>query len=576
MISNEVIEEIRQKADIVDVISRYINVIKKGNSFVAVCPFHNDTNPSMQISQTKQIYKCFACNAGGNVFTFVQDYEKIGFIDAVKKVASIIGYNNSELDTTSRIVSPKVKNVLDALKIATELYSYTLKTKEGEEALSYLSNRNIPLEMIDYFSLGYAPKDGELSVKLIRSKGVSVDSLDGAGILIRNNGQFSDRFKGRLIFPLSNEFGEIVGFSARRIKDSEEAKYVNSLNTVVFNKSKILYNFQNAIREVKNENYVYITEGFMDVFALYKVGIKSSVALMGTSFTEYHAKMLKKLHVELRLCLDGDDAGQNGMLKMIDILDNQKIKYRIVNYKECKLDPDEILQKYGDNTLAKFLNRLISREEFLIEYYRKRFDLSTLDGKKDFANAIIHYVKTTDDLLEKELFLKKISELTNISIETYQNILGSSRIKSKDREQIPFLLKTKPNIKTKYQKVTDELLRLLLNYLDAINKFQNEHLYFHEELNNQLANYIIDYSNIYKNLDASNLISYISQQDLDNSTQLINKIIELTDMNTDENPTYSEKLFNDYFSIYKTEYIKKNERTKKISSLKEIINAKKE
>ena len=170
MISPEIIEEIRQRADIVDVISTYINVIKKGNSFVAVCPFHNDSNPSLQISRTKQIYHCFACGAGGNVFTFVQEYEKIPFIEAVRKVASLIGYSNKELEKPTRTISNDAKVALEALKGASELYAYTLKTKEGEDCLNYLEKRHIDQEMIDFFNLGFSPKDGELSIKMLRSK----------------------------------------------------------------------------------------------------------------------------------------------------------------------------------------------------------------------------------------------------------------------------------------------------------------------------------------------------------------------------------------------------------------------
>ena len=205
MVSENIIEEIRQRADIVDVISTYINVIKKGNSFVAVCPFHNDKNPSLQISRSKQIYKCFSWGAGGNVFTFVQDFEKISFIEAVRKVASIIGLEHSELNEPVRKVNDETKDVLFALNNACDLYSYVLNTQEGNQASEYLKKRNIEEDMIEYFSLGYCPSDGESSIKLLRGKNISIEAFDKAGIIQRNNNVFVDRFKGRLIFPLFNE-----------------------------------------------------------------------------------------------------------------------------------------------------------------------------------------------------------------------------------------------------------------------------------------------------------------------------------------------------------------------------------
>lgn len=569
MISQEVIEEIRQKADIVDVISTYINVIKKGNSFLAVCPFHNDKNPSLQISRTKQIYKCFSCNAGGNVFTFVQDYEKVSFIDAVRKVASIIGFNSKELDQPTRVISDQVKNTLNALKIATELYSYTLKTREGLEAIEYLNSRNIPEEMIDYFNLGFSPKDGELSIKMMRGKDISIEDLDQAGIIVRNNNQFLDRFKGRLIFPLSNEYGEVVGFSARRIVNSDEAKYINSLNTCVFNKSKVLYNFQNALKEAKKEGYVYITEGFMDVFSLYKIGIKSSVAIMGTAFTDFHAKMLRKLNVELRLCLDGDEAGQHGILKMIEILDKEHLNYQIVNYGTSTQDPDEILENYGPEVLKKLLSRLITREEFIINYHKKKYDLTSISGKKDFSNQVIKYAKNIDNPIDKEVFLKTISSLTGISYESYQSMVANqsknASNKFYDFGKNKISENSIPRRISRYERVQNELIRLLLNYQDAIEKFKEGNNYFYDELYNNIANYIIDYYSLNHSIGVSDFISFISQQNDDLSKRIINKIIEIEGMETNKGLEYSEALFNEYIG-------KLNDEIEKIKTFNNVKN----
>ena len=559
MISPEVIEEIRQRADIVDVISTYINVIKKGNSFVAVCPFHNDSNPSLQISRTKQIYHCFACGAGGNVFTFVQEYEKIPFIEAVKKVASLIGYSNKELEQTTRVVPSETKNVLNALKEASELYSYTLKTVEGVKCNEYLEKRNIPQDMIDYFGLGYCPADGELSIKMLRSKGISIEDLDKAGITTRNKDTFIDRFKGRLIFPLHNEYAEVVGFSARRIEDNEEAKYVNSLNTLVFNKSKVMYNYQNALKEAKKEGYVYVTEGFMDVFSLYKAGIKSCVAIMGTAFTESHAKMLRKLNVEVRLCLDGDDAGQNGILKMLDILDKERVNYRIVDYKACTLDPDDILQKYGEGVLAKFLNRLISKEEFILKHYKKIYDVTTVSGKKDYSNAVLEFARREKDVVTQEIFLKKLSEITGISFDAYRNLIGSTTIPTSEDIQtnsgnVVYIPKKKRH--SRYQKVQDAIISLLLQYKEAIEYFQNGNNYFVDNIYDKLSNYILDCYSINHNIDISSFISFLSQKDDEESKKLIDKVTEIENSSDIEVP-YSDDQMDQYVNILKQEMKKK-------------------
>lgn len=565
MISPEIIEEIRQKADIVDVISNYIEVIKKGNSFLAICPFHNDKNPSLQISRAKQIYKCFSCGSGGNVFTFVQDYEKVSFLEAVRKVASFIGYESAELSQPVRKVDDETKKILDALKKANEIYAYLIHSQIGSEAEKYLEKRNIPEEMCRYFSLGFSPDAGDVSIKLLRGKDISIDTLDKAGILTRAGGQFLDRFRGRLIFPLHNEYGDVVGFSGRRIRDNDEAKYVNSLNTAVFNKSNVLYNYPNAAKEAKREGYVYVTEGFMDVFSLYRIGVKSAVALMGTAFTAPHARLLKKLNVEIRLCLDGDDAGQHGMLAMIDALDAEKMKYRIVNYKECLLDPDEIFQTYGGEALGKFLNRLMTREEFVLQYFRKRNDLNTLEGKKEFSARIVHYATTSDDEVAREFLLKKASELTEIPIETYRRMLPG-RPKENVRFFDPTPVSSPAKRYTPYENVLNGLIRMMLSSKKAAEDYKNKgNNYMLEPTYSDLADYILDYYAIRDSMEISDFITKLSDSDSVASRPLVNKVIELQDLNSDLMLEYSEERMEEYI-VKLREWNEKKRRNKTYSN----------
>lgn len=413
MIPNEVIDDILKKADIVQVISNYINVIKKGNSYVAICPFHNDTNPSLSISRTKQIYKCFVCGSGGNVFTFVSNYEKISFLDAVRKVAEIINYTSPYLEKQERRVSDRTRSLLKALDDTAQFYHYVLSAEAGREGKKYLEEREIQSDMIDYFSLGFSPDNGEMTIRQLRAKGNDVAALEGAGILLREGSSFSDRFHGRVMFPIRNEFGETVGFSGRKIGAEDAAKYVNSPATDLFNKSGILYNYHNARNEAKEENCCYIVEGFMDVFALYRIGIKSCVALMGTAFTKQHAKLLRRLNVELRLCLDGDNAGRHGMMNMCALLDEEHISYRFVDYRNDERDPDEILKQEGKESLRALADRLIPKSVFLLDYFASQFDLKTTEGKNDFIRAMAEATATEDPAINSEIsgsIAKKIQE----------------------------------------------------------------------------------------------------------------------------------------------------------------------
>ena len=231
----------------------------------------------------------------------------------------------------------------------------------------------------------------------------------------------------------------------------------------------------------------------MDVFSLYKVGIKSSVAIMGTAFTEHHAKLIKKLNVEARFCLDGDDPGQHGILQMIPLLVKEGVSVIVVNYKDCKLDPDEILQKYGKDNLFKFLNRLISKEELIFAYYLKRTDISTLEGKKDFANQIINYLKEERDPLVREITLKKLSDVTQVSVDSYNRILSSfSKITEEE------VIETSPVrntvvVTSRYQKIQQEIIRLMLNYQEAIEDYDHGRERFIDKIYDDLACYIIDY-----------------------------------------------------------------------------------
>lgn len=551
MIAKEVIEEILARADIVQVISNYINVIKKGNSYVAVCPFHNDTNPSMQISQTKQIYKCFSCGAGGNVFTFVQDYEKIPYADAVRKVASLINYTSHLLEKKERKVDIGTRNILKALNDTTTFYHYVLSTSAGEEGKKYLLNRNITHEMIDYFSLGFSPFNGELTIKQLRSKGNDVDTLEKAGILIHDRNSFSDRFKNRVIFPLFNEFNEIVGYSSRRIVNNDEAKYVNSPSSQLFNKSNVLYNYQNAQYEAKKVGYCYVVEGFMDVFSLYHAGIRSCVAIMGTAFTKNHAKLLKRLGVEIRLCLDGDEAGMHGMMNMCSILDSELIEYRIVDYQQDKRDPDEIFNQDGKDKLLALLNRLLKKNDFIIRYLKNKFDLTSIDGKKEFVGSLSKIVSFSNEI-EAEAFFQEIASLTRINITTLKNQFNIN-----NGEEILFVnhSSSRKSTVSKGTLIQRQLIYYLISNNEAIKAINSiDFNPFIDEKYMLIKNYIEEMISEKDNFSINDLLLLIQQMNGDKS--LINEIIDITETNSIY-PEYNDEIFNECLNSMKLVISKK-------------------
>ena len=564
MISQQVIEEIRKQADIVQIISSYIEVKKKGNQYVAVCPFHADKNPSLNISKQLQIYKCFSCQAGGNVFTFVQEYERINFIDAVKKVASMIGYSSKELEEPTRQVSSEVTNALNVVKNANELYQYLIKSNDGKVALDYLLNRGISEEMISYFELGYSSSNPELTIKLLRGKGIDIEQIEKVGILKRQNGLFTDIFTGRVTFPIYNEHSECIGFSARRIIDNDEAKYVNSPNNILFNKSSVLYNYQNAKKEAKREGAVYVVEGFMDVFALYQVGIKASVAIMGTALTSTHAKMLKKLNVPVRLCLDGDEAGQHAMVRVGEILEEAGIDYQVVDYGKSTQDPDEIYQKYGKDILYKLLHRLMDKYDFSYSYYKKKFDLSTSQGRRLFIETVIPFISKINDVITKDILVGRLSIDTGVTKDLINSEIsknGQKAVQKATYDTIRYEANKPPRKLSRLQNIEKNVITMMLNSQYAIRDYMTYgNNYFINKIYLSIANYAIDVYEENQTFDVGLLISKMQQSNDPNANILISKIAELK-QNEHAQP-YSQTAMHEILDSLRNEIIKESKNEK--------------
>lgn len=302
MNNKDLYDLVKQKSSIVKTVSSFIDVQKKGNSIVAVCPFHNDTHPSMSVNPTLNIFKCFVCGAGGNPIGFVQKYiglsRSISLEEAIKRTAEINGIILPKNSLTS-LVEVERKSLPPESKALDDLASFyrmELRTQAGAKAFEYLKNRKMDDSVLEHFGIGYAPKDNTLAIRTLREKkGYSIDVLEKAGILSSNSETLKDRYSERIMFPLKDSDGHAVGFSGRKYlpDDPSTSKYINSPETDLFKKSTLLYNLDNAIQTAKRDGYIYVTEGFMDVIALYRAGINSAVALMGTNVSTTHLQILK-------------------------------------------------------------------------------------------------------------------------------------------------------------------------------------------------------------------------------------------------------------------------------------------
>ena len=501
--------ELLKQADVVDVVSRYIDVTKHGKSFRALCPFHNDKNPSLMISKEKQIFKCFVCGEGGNVLNFVQKYEKISYFEAAQRVAEMVGFNHEDLKVAKfeRHISPNLVPLYKCLTDLASFYATALQTVNGKDAKDYLIKRNIDQSMIKKYQVGYAPLDGTVTVKFLQSKGYSLKNIEDIGILSNLLNNPYDKNQGRIMFPIHDEDGQVVGFSSRRFKENDDsAKYINSPETPVFHKTHILYNYHNAKDTVRNSGYIYVLEGFMDVFALDVSGIKSVVALMGTAFTQEHINLLRKLKVEVRLCLDGDEAGQMAMLKMIETLTAAKIPFRIVDNADDSRDPDDIYQGEGKKGLVDYLENLVDAHEFTLNYYRKNSKLRSVEERRDFIIKTMPHVVTLPSRLEVDDYLNKISEISGFSYDVLLDMYKAEKKKLDAQKNVVTI-----NINGKYphrqllnrlQQAERLLVHQMIAYPEAMDFYKTNNVKFTDEFHRYIASFLayneeIDRENIY-------------------------------------------------------------------------------
>ena len=313
-LSTEEINHICSSVDIVDVISKYIPLIQRGKNFFGVCPFHDDHSPSMSVSKDKQIYKCFSCGATGNVLKFVMDYENISFIEAVKNLADKAGINvNIDLKDVPNTNTIN-RELYDIYDLSFKFYQNNLNTKEGIPAKEYLLNREINEEIIKEFGIGLSLKSRDTLTKLLLKKGFNINDIDRTGLIVKNDLGVIDIYCHRIMFPLYNLNGKVVGFSGRVFDGTSPSKYINTRETEIFKKGELLYNYHRAKDECRMKNQVIVMEGFMDVIRAYTVDVKNVVATMGTAVTKNQALLIKKMAKEVILLFDGDEAGAHATM----------------------------------------------------------------------------------------------------------------------------------------------------------------------------------------------------------------------------------------------------------------------
>ena len=506
-LSEQEISRVRTQASIVDVISHYISLSKKGRNYVALCPFHDDHNPSMSISEDKQIYKCFVCGAGGNVFTFVSNYEKISFLEAVYKVAEYTGITLSaplEQTSTQRI-DPHIANLYRLMKEMIQYAQYELDTEDGQHAKQYLQKRSLSEEIIKKFEIGYNPHEDSV-YQYLHAKAFSDADMVECGVANLFGSRMMDRFANRILIPIHDAYGNPVGFTARRLDDrSQEAKYINTAETTIYQKGKLLFNYHRVKEAVKHEKRVFLAEGAMDVLAFEKADMHTALATLGTSCTKEQLQLLKALHAPITICYDGDAAGQNATYKFAKQAVAAGIPIEIVN-NTTGLDPDEIVDTYGKQELRSLCEKTISFIDFLFAYLQKRYNLENYTQKKEYAMEIAQEIARVSDAFERKNYYLRLKELSGFDMEISQETLQQPEKKVSHPKRSYLRLPKSGRERAEY-----EILSQMLLGVSAVDLFKEELGFFKDDDSNKLAMYIIDYYRTHDILSVSELYDQIAE-----------------------------------------------------------------
>ncbi len=427
--SDEVIEEVRSKNDIVDVISTYVRLQKKGSSYFGLCPFHNEKSPSFSVSRPKQMYYCFGCGAGGNVFTFLMEYENYSFVEALKYLADRAGVDlpEQEYSKEAKERADTKAILLEINKLAAQYYYVQLKNEQGAHALAYLKNRELSDDTIRAFGLGYSNKYSNDLYQYLRSKGYQSEMLLKAGLVSMDERQgVYDKFWNRVMFPIMDANSRVIGFGGRVMGDGKP-KYLNSPETIIFDKSRNLYGLNRA-RSTKKP-YFLLCEGYMDVISLHQAGFTNAVASLGTALTAGHASLIKRYVQEVYLTYDSDEAGTKAALRAVPILKDVGITARIIRMEPYK-DPDEFIKNLGAEAFEERIGKARNGFMFSLEVLEKDYDLHTPEGKTDFMREAARRLTEFDEEIERKNYIEAVAAAYHVGNEDLQKLVARMAIQA--------------------------------------------------------------------------------------------------------------------------------------------------
>ncbi|MBI4810089.1 MAG: DNA primase, partial [Ignavibacteriales bacterium] len=429
----EKIEEIRNAIDIVDLIGSFVHLKKRGKSYIGLCPFHTEKTPSFTVSSERQMYHCFGCGVGGNSITFVMEYEKVSFVEAVRSLAEKAGIAIPTYSSEDDARASEQEELYNVCKEVGLFYYRSLtETTEGKLSLEYFHHRGFTDETIRIFGLGYSPNSWEALIDYARERKFSLELLEKAGLVRkRDDGTYHDYFRGRAMFPILSTTGRVLGFGARKLfEDDPLGKYINSPETLIYNKSRILYGLYQAKEEIRDKDFAILVEGYADLISVFQAGIKNVVASSGTALTQEQIQLISRYTKNITIMYDADSAGSKAALRGVDLILENDLDVRVAPLPEGD-DPDSFVQKNGANAFRKLLDEAVSFIDFIARSYEKEGKLKSPEGQAQTVRAIVQTIAKMKDELKRNFYIKQVAEKYRLYESTLfrelEKILGETR-----------------------------------------------------------------------------------------------------------------------------------------------------
>ena len=564
--SDEIIEEVRQTNDIVDVISQYVRLKRSGRNYFGLCPFHNEKSPSFSVSPDKQIFHCFGCGVGGNVFTFLTKIEGIGFVEAVQTLAERANIQLPTLESSGDSKKEELKTkVYKVNEFTANFYHENLYKPDAKIAQEYVKKRKLTNDTLKSFKIGFSGKFDEL-YRALKQNGFEDREILESGLVNRNdNGRYIDRYRNRLMFPICDVRGRVIAFGGRVLDDSKP-KYINSPENIVYSKGRHLFGL-NVAKKYDIKKNLLIVEGYMDVISLHQRGIHNVVASLGTAMTQQQGYLLRNSTEQIILSYDSDEAGLNAKLRALEILQNMGCDIRVLQMEGAK-DPDEFVIKYGNARFQALIDKALSVVEFKVKVLKQRLNLDNTSDKIKFLNEIAKLIAKVENTMEREVYIEKISKEYDVSKEALYAEVNKITYKQRNTEKA--LEKSRPVILHKKNEETNVpeatkrrentiLSILLIGELSIFNTIkQNIKIEdFKYPLNKQIAKKL--YEEFEKgNININGIIDNLNEEEQNHITMIMAEDYGIENL---------EKAINDIIQNYEKE--KLNERKFEILELLE-------